>query len=241
MPNRLWIVATTAALVVASAACDGSSPAAPEDEYDPDFDPADFVVGVTNPFFPLAPGTRWVYEAETEDGLETIIVEVLEAKRNVAGVQATVVHDEVFLDGDLIEDTFDWYGQDADGNVWYLGEDSKEIEDGEVVSTEGSWETGVDGALPGVIMWADPAAHVGEEYRQEYYEDEAEDWGKVVATGRSVSVPFGDFDGCIATEDWNALEPGTLEEKTYCPGVGFVLEVKLEGGEERVELIEMEP
>lgn len=232
--------AVAVALAIAAAACDGGSTTGPETDYDPDFDPADFVLAVDNPFFPLVAGTRWVYEGETEEGPETIVVEVLADTRNVAGVVATVVRDRVFVDDELVEDTFDWYGQDSRGNVWYLGEDSKEIEDGEVVSTEGSWETGVDGALPGIVMWADPAAHVGEEYRQEYYEGEAEDWGKVIAVGRSVSVAAGDFEGCIVTEDWNALEPGVVEEKTYCPGVGFVLEVKV-GEEERVELVEIGP
>ena len=99
----------------------------------------------------------------------------------ISGVTATVVHDQVFLDGELTEDTFDWYAQDADGNVWYLGEDSREIENGQVVSTEGSWEWGVDGALPGIIMWADPADHMNEEYRQEYLKGVAEDLAKVVA------------------------------------------------------------
>ncbi len=109
------------------------------------------------------------------------------------------------------------------------------------MSTEGSWEWGVDEALPGIIMWADPAAHLGEEYRQEYYEEEAEDWGKVVALDESVTVPYGSFTGCIATEDWDALEgrSETLEYKYYCPAVGLVLEVVAEDPDERVELVGM--
>lgn len=196
--------------------------------------PSSWAATVTNAYFPLQPGTRSEFQAVLEDGVETIIVEVLAGTRNVNGVPAVRVRDRVYLDGDLIEDTEDWYAQDAAGNVWYLGEDAKEIEDGRVVSTAGSWEWGENGALPGIMMWANPAAHIGEEYRQEYYRGEAEDWGKVVGVGQSVTVPFGTFANCIRTEDWNALEPGEKEDKYYCPDTGLVLEVK---DDERVELI----
>lgn len=210
------------------------SPAGPR--YEPDL-PATFVASVTNPFFPLVPGTVHSYQGETDEGTETITVEVLSTTRTVMGVVATVVHDRVYLEGSLIEDTFDWYAQDMDGNVWYLGEDSREMENGQVVSTDGSWEWGVDEALPGVIMWGDPGAHLGEEYRQEYYKGEAEDWGKVVAMDVTVTVPYGTLTGCLKTEEWNALEKNTLEAKWYCPQVGFVKEMKLQGGSEVVELI----
>jgi hypothetical protein len=198
--------------------------------------PSTWAAAVTNPFFPLAPGTTWQYRSETGDGVETTTTEVLDQTRVVHGVTATAVHDRVFLDGELIEDTEDWYAQDGDGNVWYLGEDSKEIENGQVVSTEGSWEWGVDGALPGVIMWADPSAHVDEAYRQEYLEGVAEDWGKVVALNQDVSVSSGSFTGCIETEDWSGLESGR-EHKSYCPDVGTVLEVGQSG--ERTELVDL--
>lgn len=218
---------------VALTACNGDD--ATGVDYDPDI-PTDWVAAVTNPFFPLVSGVTYEFEGQTDEGIERIVVEVLSATRTVMGVEATIVHDRVYLDGDLIEDTQDWYAQDGAGNVWYLGEDSKEIEDGAVVSTEGSWEWGVDDALPGIVMWGDPAAHLDEAYRQEFYEHEAEDWGKVVAIGQSVDVPYGSFSGCIKTEDWNGLEPGTLENKYYCPDIGIVLEVAVEGGSERVEL-----
>lgn len=228
---RTTLLATTLLTACIAAGC-GSDPTAPE--YDPEI-PTAWADAVTNQFFPLTPGTVWEYEGETDEGTETILVEVLEVPRNVAGVTAVVVRDRVYLEGELIEDTHDWYAQDEEGNVWYLGEDSKEIEDGQVVSTDGSWEWGVDGALPGIIMWADPAAHLDEEYRQEYYEGEAEDWGRVVALNQTVVVPLGTFTGCIRTEDWNDLESGSLENKYYCPGIGPTLEV---GGDERVELVE---
>jgi hypothetical protein len=203
--NRVRLVAISAAMSVA--ACDGGGNGPSRSDYDPDI-PADLGPDVTNPLFPLTPGARFDYEGDTDEGLETIVVEVLPETRNVNGVTARVARDRVFRDGDLIEDTFDWYAQDGDGNVWYLGEDSEEIENGEVVSTEGSWEWGVDGALPGIIMWADPAAHLAEEYRQEFYEGVAEDWAKVLGTDREVRVPAGDFAGCLETEDWNGLEAG---------------------------------
>jgi len=223
-----------ASAVLVQGAC-SSDPTGPA--YEPDL-PTAWAASVSNPFFPLVPGTTHRFEGETEDGTEVIVVEVLNQTRVVNGVTAAVVRDRVYIDGDLVEDTYDWYAQDIAGNVWYLGEESSEIENGKVVSMEGSWEWGVDGALPGIIMWADPSAHIGEDYRQEYYEGEAEDWGRVTAVGRSVSVRFGNFDGCTETEEWNALESGTLEAKTYCPSVGFVLEVTLQGSAERVELVE---
>jgi hypothetical protein len=223
--------ALAAALLLACG--DGSGPS--DSPYNPDV-PADLASAVTNEFFPLVPGTRWDYTGETDEGTETTIVEVLDETRVVNGVTARIVHDRVFLDGDPIEDTFDWYAQDGEGNVWYLGEDSKEIENGQVVSTEGSWEWGVDGALPGIVMWADPAAHVDEEYRQEYYAGVAEDFGKVVGTGRDVDVPYGSLTGCIETEDRNGLEPGSAERKFYCPGIGFALETS---GGVSVELVDV--
>lgn len=208
-------------------------------DYAPAIDAADFGDKVDNPYWPLEPGTSWVYEGRADGEVERIEVTVLSETRQVLGITATVVRDTVTVDGELVEDTFDWYGQDADGNVWYLGEDSTEYEDGEAVSTAGSWEAGVDGALAGIVMWADP--QVGQAYRQEFYEGEAEDVAEVIRTGESVTVAAGSFDGVLVTREWNPLEPGVVEEKSYAPGVGVVLERKVEGGEEVVELIAHDP
>ena len=134
-------------------------------EYAVDIDPADFVETIDNPYLPLLPGARWVYEGIEDGETERVEVEVTEERRDVMGISAVVVRDVVYEDGELVEDTYDWFAQDVDGNVWYFGEDSKEYEDGEVVSTERSWEAGVDGALPGIVMLADPV--VGEAYRQD--------------------------------------------------------------------------
>jgi hypothetical protein len=157
------------------------------------------------------------------------------------GVPATEVRDRVYLDGALIEDTHDWYAQDGNGNVWYLGEAAKEYDNGVLVGTFGSWEWGVDGALPGIIMWSNPAAHVGEEYRQEYYALQAEDWAKVIAVGQAVTVAYGSFSGCITTEDWNGVKPlDPREHKSFCPQIGQVKAIKV-GTTDQVELISRTP
>lgn len=208
-----------------------------EDPFSPPYDltvPTSWANAVTNTFFPLVPGTVWEYTGQTDEGVERIVVEVLSQRRTVNGVSATVVRDRVYINNALVEDTDDWFAQDATGNVWYLGEDSKEIRNGQVVSTSGSWEWGKDGAMPGIIMWADPSAHIQESYRQEYYRGEAEDWGKVIAVGRTVTVPHGTLTGCVQTEDWNGLDPEERENKFYCPNVGVALET---ADDERVELI----
>lgn len=211
-----------------------------DDVYQPEIDPADFVAGIDNPYFLGKPGTKYIYEGETEDGLEHIEVEVLAETREVMGVTTTVVRDTVYLDGEVIEDTWDWYAQDKEGNVWYFGEDTNEYEDGEVVSTAGAWEAGVDGALPGIIMYADPAAHVGEPYRQEFYEGEAEDMAEILSVTETESVAYGSFDNLLLTKEWTPLEPDVVEHKYYAPGVGHILEVMVEGGSERLELIDIQ-
>lgn len=194
----------------------------PDLTYNPIIDPANYVADVTNPYFPLTPGTIWTYEGETEDGTETITVTVTDQTKTILGVICIVVNDVVSIDGDTIEITDDWYAQDIAGNVWYFGEDSQEIEDGEVVSTEGSWEAGVEGAKPGIIMLSDPI--LGIPYRQEYFFNEAEDWGKVIELGLTVETPFATYTDCIKTEDWDALEPEVTEYKYYAPGIGVIKE-----------------
>jgi len=206
--------------------------------YRKEIDPADFVDRVDNRYFPLTPGTTFVYEGETEDG-EAVRVEdyVTHETKQVLGVTCVVVRNRVIENGDLVEETFDWYAQDKDGNVWYFGEDAKEYEAGVVVSTEGSWEAGVDGAMPGIIMEANPQA--GDLYRQEYYEGEAEDMAEVLSLTESASVTYGSFDNLLMTREWTPLELGVVEHKYYAPGVGLILEVMVEGGSERVELMEI--
>lgn len=194
-----------------------------EEPYAPEIDPADFVDVVDNSYFPLQRGRRWIYEEETDEGTERVEVVVTGDKREILGVECTVVRDTVTLGGELVEDTFDWFAQDRDGNVWYFGELSLSYADGELESLEGSWEAGVDGAQPGIVMPAEP--EVGKLYRQEYFLGEAEDLARVLSLSETATVPAGNFTNCIKTEETTPIEPSALEHKFYAPGVGFVLAV----------------
>ncbi len=169
-------------------------------------DPADFTNQVDNPYWPMAPGSRWVYrETDAEGAKLRVEVTVTSKKKMIMGIDALVVHDVVSEDGQLVEDTDDWYAQDSDGNVWYLGEDTKEYEHGKVKSTEGSWEAGVDGAQAGIILPADPMP--GMKYRQEYYEGEAEDAGEILSLDAKATVPYGAFDHLLQTKDRRRSSP----------------------------------
>jgi len=198
-------------------------------------DPANFVAVVDNPYFALTPGTMMIFEGTSSEGSERVETYVTQDTKRILGVDCVVVRDRVLVDGELVEETLDWYAQDKSGNVWYFGEDSKDYEAGAVVSTKGSWEAGVDGAIAGIIMEANP--QVGDTYRQEYYAGEAEDMAKVVTLSESATVPYGSFDNLLMTEEWTPLEPGIVEQKYYAAGVGLVLEVLVQGGSGRVELV----
>jgi hypothetical protein len=201
-----------------------------------ELDPADFVSEIDNPYWPMQRGSRWVYEEKDTEGATRIVVTVTSRAKTVLGIEATVVRDVVTEDGELKEDTFDWYAQDKDGNVWYLGEDTKEYEGGKVVSTKGSWEAGVDGAEAGVIMPAKP--EVGMTYRQEYYKGEAEDQAEVLSLDEQVKVPFGKFDHALQTKETTPLEPDVVEHKYYARGVGLVLAKGVSGSSSREQLVE---
>jgi hypothetical protein len=192
---------------------------------------------IDKPYLPLAPGSRWVYRETAADGSkQRVVVKVTHRTRLIAnGVTARVVRDTATENGKVIEDTFDWYAQDGRGNVWYLGEDTKEYENGKVVSTKGSWEAGVDGATAGIVMPARP--RVGISYRQEYYRGHAEDRAKILSLGEQAEVPFGHFDRVLLTKEWNPLEPKVLEYKLYARGVGPVLALTISGGSDREELL----
>jgi hypothetical protein len=224
----------------ASTSTDGSGGGATDQISHKKFDPCDFSNEETidNPYLTLAPGTTFTYESETEDGTEEDIVVVTDETKEILGVTATVVQDTVYLDGELIEDTFDWFAQDNEGNVWYLGEDTKEYENGQVVSTEGSWEAGVDGAEAGIVMLADP--QVGDTYRQEWYPGNAEDAAEVISLNEEVTVPYGTFANCLQTREFSTLDPELNEYKYYCPDVGAVTqEVVIDSGE-TVDLIDVQ-
>jgi hypothetical protein len=190
-------------------------------------DPADFTTEIDNPYWPLTVGSRWVYREETDEGAQRVVVTVTDQTKRIAnGVEARVVHDVVSLKGEPIEITDDWYAQDSEGNVWYLGEDTAEYEDGKVVSREGSFEAGVDGAQAGIIMPANPEP--GLTYRQEYYEGEAEDFAKVLDLDSTATVPFGSFEGLLRSEDVNPLDkPRQVENKFFAEGVGPILTISI--------------
>jgi hypothetical protein len=185
---------------------------------------------IDNPFLPLEPGSRWVYRETSTDGtVQRVVVRVTHRTKLVAsGVRARVVRDTVTERGRVVEDTFDWYAQDRRGNVWYVGEDTKEYENGKLVSTAGSWEAGVDGAKAGIAMLAHPRA--GATYKQENRPGEAEDRARVLARE-------GDT---LLTRDWNPLERGAVEYKVYRRGVGQILAIgAFDGSVER--LVRFEP
>ena len=203
-------------------------------------DPSNFVARIDNPYWPMAPGTGWVYrEFYPEGNDQTVEVTVTTRTKEILGIQATVVHDKVTERGELVENTFDWYAQDACGNVWYMGEKTREYQDGVVVTTAGSWEAGVDGALAGVIIPGDP--QVGMTYRQEYYAGEAEDAGEILSLGEQAQVPFGHFKDVLLIKDLTPLHPRVLEYKLYAEGVGPVLVLGVSGGSDREELLGFEP
>jgi hypothetical protein len=239
--KRLWLYIGIGAIVLGMLGARLVPAWADKDKtYDPVIDPANFSTVINNPYFPLTPGTTFTYEAETADGVETDVVTVTQDTKVVAiGVTCVVVTDQSTLDGELQEDTFDWYAQDTEGNVWYFGEDTKQYANGEVVGTVGSWEAGVNGAEPGIVMLADPQP--GESYRQEFLAGVAEDMAKVERLNARVSVPYGDFTDCLETKEWSPLEPGAIEHKFYAHGVGLVLIEELKGKTVRSELVDITP
>jgi hypothetical protein len=205
--------------------------------YEPTMDPAKFVAGIDHPYLPYAPGTTFLYRAETDEGIELNEVYVTHQTTEILGVTCTVVRDLVWLDGELREETYDWFAQDAVGDVWYFGEDSKEYEEDGSVNTEGSWKAGEYGALPGVLMPGSPES--GLSYQQEYYEGVAEDMARVLRLNAKVSVPYGSFLDCLETKEWNPLEPGEVEHKYYALDVGPILTRELKGKTVRVELLDV--
>jgi hypothetical protein len=207
-----------------------------EDIYHPAINPEDFGTVIDNPYLPLIPGTTRVYQKQSDEGLEVVTVTVTNETKEILGVTCIVVRDIVTLDGVLIEDTLDYFAQDLLGNVWYFGELAQNFENGELANLDGSWTAGVEGAKPGIIMKAAPQE--GDIYRQEFFPGEAEDAARVISTVGAASVPAGDFNNVVITEDFTPIEPDHIENKYYAPGVGLVLEINPETGE-RTELVEI--
>ena len=236
--NWKYIALSVSALTLV--ACSDDEPAgtaAPQcvvdTSYNPQIDPANFKSTVENPLYPLVPGTTFTYQ----NGPESIVITVLAEKKEILGVSCTVVRDTASVNGSVVEDTLDWFAEDLDGAVWYMGEDTGEYSNGTLLNKEGSWEANVDGAKPGIIIPANPT--VGMKYRQEYYACHAEDYGEVLDLNASVTVQAGSYTGCLKTKDTTPLDTIVNEEKFYCPGTGLVNTDDIESGEKE-ELISIQ-
>lgn len=232
---NLLLLSLAIASIMAAAAPSGQK-AAPLDPPIPVFDPAGCTSMVDNPYFPLRPGTVLVYETRAGKTTEVDTVVVTRATRTVLGVTAVVVRDRTYRGGELVEESFDWYTQDRKGNVWSLGEDTKDLRDGVVVSTAGAWEAGKDSACAGIVMPA--IIEVGMEYRKAYRRGRVEDLAEVRSLDAKATVLKDTFTACVETEDWSPLERGVRERNVYAPGVGLVLRHAL-GGDERMKLVKL--
>jgi hypothetical protein len=208
-----------------------------------DLNPADFSIDIDNPYWPMKPGSRWIYrETDTKDTKTRVVLEVTNRTKRIAnGIEARVVRDAATENGAPAEITDDWYAQDKDGNVWYFGEAVDNYKNGKLVDHKGSWQAGVDGAQAGVAMPADPKP--GMTYRQEYSKGVAEDRGAIVTVGKEkVEVPFDFFDNdVLMTRDTARIEPKVEELKFYAPNVGPILSVHTDGDGGRAELLSYRP
>jgi hypothetical protein len=202
--------------------------------YDPVIVPTNFVTRIDNPYFPLTPGTTRIYAAQTPHGVVSNVVATTHNTVVIMGVSCVEVHDVVYTDEEVTEDTLDWFAQDKQGNVWYFGENTLEVADGLVVSVEGSFVAGVDGARPGIIMKAHPA--IGDYFRQEFVLEQGEDVEEVIGLDESVTVAYGSFNHCVKIQETTALEPGVIVHDFYAPGVGPVLSIDMPSNE-RLELV----
>ena len=186
--------------------------------YNPKIVPAQFTSRITNTYWPMKPGAKWVYTGTKDGAPQRVDVAVSRQAKTVLGVRCIVVSDVVTSNHTLVEKTTDWYAQDRQGNVWYFGEHTKEYKNGVVTSTHGTWEAGVDNAKPGIVVQGTP--RVGGYYRQEYRPGQAEDKAKVVSISASGRVPAGTFHRVLLTRDIDPLNPDKVEHKWYAAGVG---------------------
>ena len=232
---------------VAAVAAGGASPVlavnggACKAPYDVTIAPSDFADAsgnpnaIDNPYFPLTPGTTWTYTGEKEGAPLVDVMTVTADTRTIMGVTVRVVRDTAWHDGFVAEDTFDWYAQDDAGNVWYFGEDTRELDEaGNVVSTQGSWEAGQGDNLPGILMKAQPAS--GKTQRQEFAPDVAVDMATVLSVHRHITVPAARYGNVVLTKEYSCLEKG-VDHKWYAPGVGLVAELALANGQEFIKLV----
>ncbi len=251
MPKKLTLFLCLGALV--GAACTsspaptpssvaGGTPSGPSPQASslasgqPAIDPANFVARIDNPYFSLIPGTTFVYEGTKDGERQRDEVKVSAETKVILGVTCVLVNDVASHNGTPLEVTKDYYAQDKDGNVWYFGEDTKELDEhGNVVSTEGSWQAGVDGAEPGIFMPAHP--QVTDSFRQEFYKGHAEDMFWVLSLSQKVTVPQGSYQDALLTMEWTPLDPKVIDQKYYVSGLGLVLEASATGPNERFQLV----
>jgi len=198
-------------------------------------DPANFVAVVDNPYFPLPVGRTLVYEGIKGGQTQIDTVTVTNQTKIILGIAATVVSDVATHDGTVLERTSDWYAQDKQGNVWYLGEDTVAFLPNGRADTTGSWEAGVRGAIPGIVMEANP--QIPDAYRQEYLAGQAEDTAWVVQVGGTITVPYGKLRNTLVTLEATRLEPGAYDQKVYAQGIGIVSEQALTGEPETARLV----
>ena len=196
-------------------------------DWNPTIHPADFTnsTSITNTYFPLPVGRTWHYEGQTRDGLETLDITVTSQTRTVMGITTRVVTETHRLNGQIVEVSQNYFAQDNQGTVWYFGEFSQEYDNGVPGSTAGSWEAGVSGALPGIIMEATPQP--GDQYFQEFAEGVAEDQAQVMSTTDTATVPYNSYSGVLRTKEWTDLEPSSREKKYYAPNVGLIIDSEL--------------
>lgn len=233
-PHHRFIRAAAGPLIACLLWPAGATAGPKPKDWDPLIAPGSFVAVVDNPYFPLVPGRTLVYRGTTKDGLETMEFEVTPRTRNVMGINTTVVIERSTVNGQLVEVSENWFAQDNQGTVWYFGEATQTYVNGVPGSTEGSWEAGVAGARPGIIMEADP--QVGDSYFQEYAEGVAEDMAQVMSASKTETVQQGSYSGVLLTKEWSPIEPSSVEHKSYARGIGLILEEK---GTERLELVEV--
>jgi hypothetical protein len=203
--------------------------------YAPVLDPANFVSVVDNPYFPLPVGRTLVYQGIKDGQTQVDTVTVTNQTKVILGITTTVVSDIATHDGTVLERTFDYYAQDKQGTVWYLGEDTVSFRANGKPDTSGSFQAGVGGAQPGIIMEANP--QIPDAYRQEFLPGEAEDTAWVVQVGGTVTVPYGKLRNTLVTLEATRLEPGAYDQKIYAPGFGIVLEQALTGTPETASLV----
>jgi hypothetical protein len=245
--KKICLAATTAALAALGVSASNAAAGAPScplptfgpgPSYHPQIKPADFSPSVTNPLFPLKPGRTLVYTGTKDEKNALNMVDTTSRTKVIDGVTTRVVEDRLYLDNVLEERTSDYYAQDRCGNVWYFGEDTATLDPhGHVISTDGSFRAGVDGAQPGVFMQAHP--EVGRRFRQEWYQGQAEDTFKVLDLSARVTVPYGTFKHALKTQETTALEPAVVDNKYFAKGIGEVKELAVKGPLEKLELVEI--